>query len=228
MWHCSYSREEGEKTRLRFLSRLDVVASFEAADSALWRGAWSPQDPVCRPWVSFHSPSPVLICPHVVGTSPVASDQPPGGRSLSVAPDPPATGGKTGQVTTMELPVETPTTTAWTRRAALDPPAPGRIREGGRPWGAGLLARRRRRGVADLRAPPPERCGRPPRMPPPERCGRPPRATAGEEESASARSRRRGGTPAPVMWQPAQENTVLSPKTDPLWSLNNSKVSSCR
>jgi hypothetical protein len=30
------------------------------------------------------------------------------------------------------------------------------------------------------------------------------------------------------MWQPAQENTVLSPKTDPLWSLRNSKVSSCR
>jgi hypothetical protein len=30
------------------------------------------------------------------------------------------------------------------------------------------------------------------------------------------------------MWQPAQENTVLSPKTDPLWSLSNSIVSSCR
>jgi hypothetical protein len=30
------------------------------------------------------------------------------------------------------------------------------------------------------------------------------------------------------MWQPTQENTVLSPKTDPLWSLSNSKVSSCR
>jgi hypothetical protein len=30
------------------------------------------------------------------------------------------------------------------------------------------------------------------------------------------------------LWQPAQENTVLSPKTDPLWSLSNSKVSSCR
>jgi hypothetical protein len=31
-----------------------------------------------------------------------------------------------------------------------------------------------------------------------------------------------------VLWQPAQENTVLSPKTDPLWSLSSSKVSSCR
>jgi hypothetical protein len=30
-----------------------------------------------------------------------------------------------------------------------------------------------------------------------------------------------------TLWQPAQENTVLSPKTDPLWSLSNSKVSSC-
>jgi hypothetical protein len=30
------------------------------------------------------------------------------------------------------------------------------------------------------------------------------------------------------VWQPAQENTVLSPKTDPLWSLSNNKVSSCR
>jgi hypothetical protein len=30
-----------------------------------------------------------------------------------------------------------------------------------------------------------------------------------------------------VLWQPAQENTVLSPKTDPLWSLSNSTVSSC-
>jgi hypothetical protein len=30
------------------------------------------------------------------------------------------------------------------------------------------------------------------------------------------------------LWQPAQENIVLSPKTDPLWSLSNSKVSSCR
>jgi hypothetical protein len=30
------------------------------------------------------------------------------------------------------------------------------------------------------------------------------------------------------LWQPAQENTVLSPKTDPLWSLSNSKVSPCR
>jgi hypothetical protein len=28
--------------------------------------------------------------------------------------------------------------------------------------------------------------------------------------------------------KPAQENTVLSPKTNPLWSLSNSKVSSCR
>jgi hypothetical protein len=28
--------------------------------------------------------------------------------------------------------------------------------------------------------------------------------------------------------QPAQENTVLSPKTDPLWSLSNNKVPSCR
>jgi hypothetical protein len=31
-----------------------------------------------------------------------------------------------------------------------------------------------------------------------------------------------------MMWQPAQENTVLSPKTDPLWSLRNNKVSSYR
>jgi hypothetical protein len=30
------------------------------------------------------------------------------------------------------------------------------------------------------------------------------------------------------LWQPAQENTVLSPKTDPLWPLSNSEVSSCR
>jgi hypothetical protein len=30
------------------------------------------------------------------------------------------------------------------------------------------------------------------------------------------------------LWLPAQENTVLSPKTDPLWSLSHSKVSSCR
>jgi hypothetical protein len=30
------------------------------------------------------------------------------------------------------------------------------------------------------------------------------------------------------MWQPAQENTELSPKSNPLWSLSNSKVSSCR
>jgi hypothetical protein len=30
------------------------------------------------------------------------------------------------------------------------------------------------------------------------------------------------------LWQPAQENTVLSPKTNPLWSLSNSKVSFCR
>jgi hypothetical protein len=30
------------------------------------------------------------------------------------------------------------------------------------------------------------------------------------------------------LWQPAQENTVLSPKTNPLWPLSNSKVSSCR
>jgi hypothetical protein len=30
------------------------------------------------------------------------------------------------------------------------------------------------------------------------------------------------------LWQPAQENTVLSPKTDPLWSLSNNKVSSYR
>jgi hypothetical protein len=30
------------------------------------------------------------------------------------------------------------------------------------------------------------------------------------------------------LWQPAQQNTVLSPKTDPLWPLSNSKVSSCR
>jgi hypothetical protein len=30
------------------------------------------------------------------------------------------------------------------------------------------------------------------------------------------------------LWQPAQENTVLSPKTDPLWSLCNNKVPSCR
>jgi hypothetical protein len=29
------------------------------------------------------------------------------------------------------------------------------------------------------------------------------------------------------VWQPAQENTLLSPKTGPLWSLSNSKVSSC-
>jgi hypothetical protein len=34
-----------------------------------------------------------------------------------------------------------------------------------------------------------------------------------------------GRRPAGVLWQPAQENTVLSPKTDPLWSLSNSKVS---
>jgi hypothetical protein len=34
--------------------------------------------------------------------------------------------------------------------------------------------------------------------------------------------------PCTPMWQPAQENTVLSPKTDPLWSLSNNKVSSCR
>jgi hypothetical protein len=27
-----------------------------------------------------------------------------------------------------------------------------------------------------------------------------------------------------VVWQPAQENSVLSPKTDPLWSLSNNKV----
>jgi hypothetical protein len=31
-----------------------------------------------------------------------------------------------------------------------------------------------------------------------------------------------------LLWQPAQENTVLSPKTDPRWSLSNNKVSSCR
>jgi hypothetical protein len=31
-----------------------------------------------------------------------------------------------------------------------------------------------------------------------------------------------------LMWQPAKENTALSPKTDPLWPLSNSKVSSCR
>jgi hypothetical protein len=31
-----------------------------------------------------------------------------------------------------------------------------------------------------------------------------------------------------TLWQPAQENTILSPKTDPLWPLSNSKVSSCR
>jgi hypothetical protein len=30
------------------------------------------------------------------------------------------------------------------------------------------------------------------------------------------------------LWQPAQENTILSPKTNPLWPLSNSKVSSCR
>jgi hypothetical protein len=30
------------------------------------------------------------------------------------------------------------------------------------------------------------------------------------------------------LWQPAQENTILSPKTDPLWSLSNNKVSSFR
>jgi hypothetical protein len=30
------------------------------------------------------------------------------------------------------------------------------------------------------------------------------------------------------VWQPSQENTVLSPNTNPLWSLSNSKVSSCR
>jgi hypothetical protein len=33
---------------------------------------------------------------------------------------------------------------------------------------------------------------------------------------------------APWLWQPAQESTVLSPKTDPLWSLSNNKVPSCR
>jgi hypothetical protein len=32
----------------------------------------------------------------------------------------------------------------------------------------------------------------------------------------------------PCLWQPTQENTVLSPKTNLLWSLSNSKVSSCR
>jgi hypothetical protein len=32
----------------------------------------------------------------------------------------------------------------------------------------------------------------------------------------------------PTLWQSAQENTVLSPKTDPLWPLSNSKVSFCR
>jgi hypothetical protein len=32
---------------------------------------------------------------------------------------------------------------------------------------------------------------------------------------------------ADLVWQPTQENTVLSLKTDPLWSLSNSKVSSC-
>jgi hypothetical protein len=34
--------------------------------------------------------------------------------------------------------------------------------------------------------------------------------------------------PASQMLQPAQENTVLSPKTDPLWSLSNNKVPPCR
>jgi hypothetical protein len=32
----------------------------------------------------------------------------------------------------------------------------------------------------------------------------------------------------PHLWQPTQKNTVLSPKTNPLGSLSNSKVSSCR
>jgi hypothetical protein len=40
-----------------------------------------------------------------------------------------------------------------------------------------------------------------------------------------AAARRRGRR---LLWQPSQENTVLSPKTDPLWPLSNSKVSSCR
>jgi hypothetical protein len=31
-----------------------------------------------------------------------------------------------------------------------------------------------------------------------------------------------------LLWQPARESTVLTPKTDPLWSLSISKVSSCR
>jgi hypothetical protein len=38
----------------------------------------------------------------------------------------------------------------------------------------------------------------------------------------------RPGIQFSVLWQPTQENTVLSPKTDPLWSLSNTKVSSCR
>jgi hypothetical protein len=33
---------------------------------------------------------------------------------------------------------------------------------------------------------------------------------------------------AKKLWHPAQENTVLLPKTNSLWSLSNSKVSSCR
>jgi hypothetical protein len=33
---------------------------------------------------------------------------------------------------------------------------------------------------------------------------------------------------ATAMWQCAQENTVVSPKTDTLWWLSNSEVSSCR
>jgi hypothetical protein len=47
-----------------------------------------------------------------------------------------------------------------------------------------------------------------------------------DEERRRRRRRMKRGEAA-ILWQPAQENTVISPKTNPLWSLSNNKVSSC-
>jgi hypothetical protein len=48
------------------------------------------------------------------------------------------------------------------------------------------------------------------------------------DEGVPSLSFRLEGVEQVVLWQPAKENTVLSLKTDPLWSLSNNKVSSYR
>jgi hypothetical protein len=59
--------------------------------------------------------------------------------------------------------------------------------------------------------------------PPTQFCGEQPK-----HPKSSCRFLAKEGYKPFVLWQPAQENTVLSPKTGPLWPLSNSKVSSCR